>query len=64
MAKSIISLLIGIAVDERKIQSIDQKVGDFISEYNNPPNNVLTIRDLLSMSSGLNWDEAYSSPFS
>jgi len=64
MAKSIISLLVGIAVDEGKIQSLDQKVGDFIPEYNNPPNDILTIRDLLSMSSGLDWDEAYSSPFS
>ncbi len=64
MAKSIISLLIGIAMDEGKIKSLDQKVGDFIPEYKNPPNDVLTIRNLLSMSSGLNWDESYSSPFS
>ena len=64
MAKSIISLLIGIAIDEGYIKSIDQQVGDFIPEYKNPPNDVLTIRDLLTMSSGLNWDESYSSPFS
>jgi CubicO group peptidase (beta-lactamase class C family) len=64
MAKSIISLLIGIAVDEGKIQSLDQKVGDFIPEYKKSPNDVLTIRNLLSMSSGLDWDESYSSPFS
>lgn len=64
MAKSIISLLIGIAIDEGKIKSLDQKAADFIPEYKNPPNDVLSIRDLLSMSSGLNWDESYSNPFS
>ncbi len=56
--------MIGIAVDERKIKSLDQKVSDFIFEYKNSPNDVLTIRNLLSMSSGLNWDETYSSLFS
>jgi len=63
-AKSIVSLLIGIAIDEGAIKNIDQKVKDFIPEYNTPENKDLTIRNLLSMSSGLNWDEAYSSPFS
>ena len=64
MSKSIISLLIGIAIDEGHIKSVDQKVGDFIDEFAIEPNNVLTIKDLLTMSSGLDWDEAYSSPFS
>ena len=64
MAKSIVSLLVGIAIDEGKIKSVDQKVGDFIPEFAIEPNDVLTIKDLLTMSSGLDWDEAYSSPFS
>jgi len=62
--KSIVSLMIGIAIDEGYIESIDQKVMDFIPEYNKGKNKELTIRNLLTMSSGLNWDEAYSSPFS
>ena len=62
--KTIVSLLIGIAIDEGYIESIDQKVKDFIPEYDIPENKNLSIRDLLTMSSGLNWDEAYSSPFS
>ena len=33
MAKSVVSLLIGIAIDEGKIKSVDQKVGDFIAEF-------------------------------
>ena len=62
--KTIVSLLIGIAIDEGYIESVDQKVKDFIPAYNSPENKNLSIRNLLTMSSGLNWDEAYSSPFS
>ena len=64
MAKSIVSLLIGIAIDEGKIESLDQKVSEFIPEFNSNENHDLTIKALLSMSSGLNWDESYGNPFS
>ncbi len=64
MAKSIISLLIGIAIGEEKIASLDQCVGDFVMEYKDSANAKLTIRNLLTMSSGLDWDESYGSPFS
>ena len=62
--KSVVSLLIGIAKDEGYIQSLDQKIMEFIPEYDNPENKDLTIKDVLTMSSGLNWDEAYTTPFS
>lgn len=62
--KSIVSLLIGIALEEGYIKNLDQKVMDFIPEYNTIENSDLSIRDVLTMSSGLNWDEAYTSPFS
>ncbi len=62
--KSIVSLLIGIALDEGSIDSIDQAVGDFLPAFREGENAKLTVRHLLTMSSGLNWDEAYSSPFS
>jgi len=64
MAKSIISLLIGIAIDDGLIESVNQPVGDFIEEFKSDLNKNLTIKHLLTMSSGLNWDEHYSSPFS
>jgi CubicO group peptidase (beta-lactamase class C family) len=64
MAKSIISLLVGIAIDEKYIQSVDQPVGDFLPEFKTGDKAKLTIRHLLEMSSGLSWDEAYSSAFS
>lgn len=64
MAKSITSILIGIAIDEGKIKSIDQPVGDFIPEFNVGENKQLSLRHLLTMSSGLDWDESYGSPLS
>ncbi len=63
-AKSIVSLMIGAAIDDGYINSVDQKVGDFIPEFKTPPNDVLRIKDLLTMSSGSNWDESYSNPIS
>ncbi|MFZ4401942.1 MAG: serine hydrolase domain-containing protein [Bacteroidales bacterium] len=62
--KSIISLLIGCAIDDGKIKSIDQKVTDFFPEFSDGYGKDLRIKDLLTMSSGLNWDESYGSPFS
>jgi len=64
MAKSIVSLLIGIALDEGAIQSVDQPIGDYLNEFSEGDKAKVTIRHLLEMSSGLSWDEAYSSAFS
>ncbi len=63
-AKSIVGLLIGVAINEGLIASVEQAVGDFIPEYNTLPNNQLKIKHLLTMSSGLNWNESYANPFS
>lgn len=64
MAKSIISMLIGIAIDEGKIKSIDQKVYDFIPSYKENGRDVLTLRHLLTMSAALDWSESGGNPFS
>ncbi len=63
-AKSIVALLIGIALDEGKITNLDQKVGDFVKAYKQGERSKLTIRQVLTMSSGLNWKETYVTPFS
>jgi len=63
-AKSIVSILVGIALDEGKIKSLDQPVCDFLPEFCHDDNQQLTIRHLLMMSSGLNFDEGYTSLFS
>jgi CubicO group peptidase (beta-lactamase class C family) len=62
--KSVVALLVGIALDEGKITSLDQHVGDFVPEYKEGSRKELTIRQVLTMSSGLNWEEKYTTPFS
>ncbi|EMR01730.1 serine hydrolase domain-containing protein [Cesiribacter andamanensis] len=61
VAKSIISLLVGIAVQEGAINSLDDPIGNYLPQHRGSP---ATIRHLLMMSSGLDWDESYSTPFS
>ncbi|MCK9611711.1 MAG: serine hydrolase [Bacteroidales bacterium] len=63
VAKSIVSILIGIAIDEGKIKSVDQKVSDFIPEYAGGLNEQLSIKHLLTMSAGFDWCEEYESLF-
>ncbi len=60
MAKSITSALLGKAIYEGFIKSLDQPVGDFYPQYSETG---LTVGDLSSMSSGLDWDESYTNPF-
>ncbi|MDC7995058.1 serine hydrolase domain-containing protein [Altibacter sp. HG106] len=61
MAKSVITALLGKAIDDGYIKSLDQPVGDFFPKFTDTN---LTVGDLSSMASGLNWDESYHSPFS
>jgi len=60
MAKSVIALLIGAAIDDGKIKSVDQKVSDFLPQFKDDLGAKLTIRHLLTMSAGLNWEESYA----
>jgi len=64
MAKSYISTLVGIAIDKGYIKSIDQPVSDYISAFSEDERRNITIKNLLTMSSGLDWDEGYASLFS
>lgn len=61
VAKTFVALLIGIAIDEGKIKSINDPVSNYLPEYKNHPE--LRIKHLLNMSSGINFDEDYKSPF-
>ena len=64
MAKSIVSAALGRAILEGKIKSLDQKVTDFFPTFKEGFSTNMTVGDLSSMASGLNWDESYYSPFS
>jgi CubicO group peptidase (beta-lactamase class C family) len=62
-SKSITSLLIGIALQQGKIHSVEDKVLDYFPEYRNIRNldankAALSIKDLLTMRTGLDWSEA------
>ena len=62
MAKSWVGTLIGVAIKDGDIKSVDQKVCDFLPNFCKGKNTELTIKDLLTMSSGLNWTENYYNP--
>lgn len=64
MAKSMVSACLGKAIKDGKIKSLDQPVSDFLPQFNSGPSAKMTVGDLSSMASGLNWDESYYSPFS
>ena len=64
IAKSIVSLVVAMAVDDGYLKSFDKTVKSVFPEMNffkEKPN--VTIGDLLNMSSGLNWNEKYFNPF-
>lgn len=64
MAKSITSAAMFKAIKEGKIKSLDQKVSDYFPEFSKGKAAMLTVGDLSSMATGLDWDEEYSSAFS
>ena len=63
MAKSVTSILIGCALDDKLIQSVDEPVTNYIPELKENGLEKLTIRHLLQMMSGVRFDESYSNPF-
>jgi len=56
MAKSFYASLIGISIDRGEINSLDDKVSDYL-EYFNDERSEITIRDVLNMASGLQFPE-------
>ena len=64
MAKSITSLLVGAAIKEGKIKSVDEPVSNYLPAFKEGLGAKMKIKDLLTMSSGSNWDESYSNPLS
>jgi len=63
MAKSITSILIGCALDDRLIQSIDEPVTNYIPELHANGFDQVKIRHLLQMTSGIKFNEGYYNPF-
>ncbi len=57
MVKTLLALLIGIAIDEGHIQSIHEPVGRYLTAWANDLRGELTLADLLYMQSGLRNDD-------
>ncbi|MBC7850100.1 MAG: serine hydrolase [Chitinophagaceae bacterium] len=64
VAKSITSILIGVALREGKITTLNDPVGKYLPEFSTGEKTKVTILHLLTMSSGSDWDESYSNPLS
>jgi CubicO group peptidase (beta-lactamase class C family) len=67
ISKSVTSLLVGIARGEGKFPALDSPAIDFFPEFaslRTPDNSRITFADLLTMTSGLKWDESipYTDP--
>ncbi len=58
IAKSFVSALVGIAIKEGNIQSINDPINKYLPELKGDGFSKITIKDLLSMSSGINYTES------
>ena len=59
MAKTVVAMLIGVALSDGKIKSIDQKAEEFLPELKGQPYGETSLRHLLTMSSGVAFSEVY-----
>lgn len=65
IAKSVVSTLIGIALKEGKIQSLDEAAEVYVPELANSAYHNVTIRNMMRMASGVEWKESlYEDPTS
>ena len=70
MAKTIVALLAGFALQDGSIKNLDEPISNYIPEWGpgpegqEVPQGKITIRNLLTMTSGLNWNESYYNPLS
>lgn len=62
VAKSITSTLVGAALRDGYIRSMDDKVSDYIPAMKGSAYDQVSIRQLLTMTSGVRWNEDYADP--
>ena len=63
MAKSITSILIGCALDDGLIQSVDEPITNYIPELKKNGFEKVSIKQVLQMTSALKFSESYINPF-
>ena len=64
VAKSITSTLVGAAIRDGHIRSMDDKVSDYLPAMKGSAYDDVSIRQLLTMTSGVRWNEDYADPAS
>ena len=62
VAKSVTSTLVGAAIQDGKIKSLDDPVTPYIPELKGSGYDGVTVRQMLTMSSGVKWNEDYTDP--
>lgn len=62
VAKSFTSTLVGAAIKDGHIKSMDDKVTDYIPQMKGSAYDDVSVRQLLTMTSGVRWNEDYADP--
>lgn len=66
ISKSVLSILVGQALDEKYIDTLEHKVMDYYPEYaaafQDPGKKEITLKHLLTMTAGFRWNELHSAP--
>ena len=62
MHKTVLAMLVGIALDEGVIKSIDEPASNYLDEWKNDSRRLITIKHLLQQSSGLDYPGSLTIP--
>ena len=62
VAKSVVSMLVGAAINDGYIKSVDEKITDYLPRLKGSSYDQATIGNVLQMSSGVQWNEDYADP--
>lgn len=64
VTKSVVSMLVGAAIKDGYIDSVDEMVSDYLPRLQGSPYDESTLRNILQMASGVAWNEDYADPAS
>ena len=64
VVKSITATLVGAAIKDGHIKSIDDEVTEYVAELKGSAYEGVSVKQLLQMTSGVKWDETYTDPSS
>lgn len=63
MAKSVVGVLAGIAIDEGYFSGVEEPIYKRMAQYGDSLGRKISVKHLLTMSSGIDFDENYLNPF-